>query len=746
MTTSVSQPRDGTARGLLQHLRSRLEAPQSTRGGKEGCFRDLEAQLREGTFGTKPIDGPALSALPILLRLLDWRGSNRILAEALPHDNGVFDDAALFDVLARLGLPSRRWRHSITALDSRLCPVAVIRRDGRVDIVTAVKGKAADLVSAEGERRQVQLSDLSGTAVTFNRGNDGIDESKLENSFLGDLVWRLRGSFGLLVFLTLLVNLVSLVSPFAMMAIYDSVIPARAFDTLLAVVIGVSIAALLEIVLRSIKARLIGFLSGRIDFLVSTHVFAKLLSLPFEMTATLPTGAQVSKLTQFENLRELFSGPLLAIALELPFILLVVIGLLVLAPQLMIGPVLVAFLFLVVGAAVLPALRRRSNEAGRLAAERQTLLLDTFAHMRAIRAARATDQWYKGVEAASAAATLAQKRAAYLSSLLQSLAQMAIPLAGVATITFGSALVFAGQLTIGGLVAGMMLVWRLLGPLQQLFLTTIRLSEIAQSLKQLDQFMALRPEGSGALVFPWQKQISGELKLTDVGYRYPRASEPALIGINIVVQPGEFVAVMGSSGAGKSTLLRLILGLVQPQAGTVSLDGVNLRQFDPAAARAAIGYVPQSATFFEGSIVQNMRLAAPGVPLSDIRSALTEVGALDLIEQLPDGLDTQMSDANHSNLSEGLMQSLALARALLRQPRLLLLDEPAQALDPKLDAALMATLKSLKGKTTIIMVTHRPSHAAMADKVAVIDRGRFIGIAPPDQVLPKLERMLGDVA
>ncbi|MBY0362244.1 MAG: ATP-binding cassette domain-containing protein [Phreatobacter sp.] len=746
MTSSVSRPRDGTARGLLQHLRSRLEAPESARGGQDGFYRALEEQLRDGAFGTGPMEGPALSALPILLRLLDWRGSNRVLAEALPHDGGVFDDIALFDVLARLGLPTRPWRHSLAALDTRLCPVAIIRPDGAVDIVTAIDGAMADLISAEGLRRQVPLSSLSGDALTFEKGSSAPGETQASRSFLGDLVWRLRGSLGLLLFLTMLINLVSLVSPFVMMAIYDSIIPARAFDTLVAVVIGVLIAALLEVVLRSVKARIVGFLSGRIDFLVSTHVFAKLLSLPFEMTATIPTGAQVSKLNQFENLREVFSGPLLAIALELPFILLVVIGLLVLAPQLMIGPLVVAVLFLVVGIAVLPALRRRSSEAGRLAAERQAMLLDTFSHMRAIRAARAVDQWRRNLEAASAAATLAQKRVVYLSSLLQSLAQMAVPLAGVATITFGTALVFAEQLTIGGLVAGMMLVWRLLGPLQQLFLTAIRLSEIAQSLDQLNQFMALRPEGSGALVFPWQKQISGELKLTDVGYRYPRASEPAVVGVNIVVQPGELVAVMGSSGAGKSTLLRIILGLIQPQGGTVSLDGVNLKQFDPAAARAAIGYVPQAATFFSGSIIQNMRLAAPAVPLGDIKTVLAEVGALETIELLPEGLDTQMSDANHSSLSEGLRQSLALAQALLRQPRLLLLDEPAQALDPKLDAALVATLKNLKGKTTVIMVTHRPSHAALADKVAVVDRGRVIGLAPPEQVLPKLERMLGDVA
>lgn len=692
------------------------------------------------------MDGPALSALPVLLRLLDWRGSNRVLAEALPHDGGVFDDIALFDVLARLGMPTRPWRHSLTALDTRLCPVAIIRRDGRIDIVTSIDGGTADLVSAEGLRRQAPLSSLSGDALTFARDNGVTGESQNNRSFLGDLVWRLRGSLGLLLFLTLLINLVGLVAPFVMMAIYDSVIPARAFDTLLAIVIGVLIAALLEVVLRSVKARIVGFLSGRIDFLVSTHVFAKLLSLPFETTATIPTGAQVAKLNQFENLREVFSGPLLAIALELPFMLLVVIGLLVLAPQLMIGPLLVAVLFLAVGAAVLPALRRRSAESGRLAAERQAMLLDTFSHMRAIRAARAVDQWGRSLEAASAAATLAQKRVVYLSSLLQSLAQMAVPLAGVATITFGTALVFSEKLTIGGLVAGMMLVWRLLGPLQQLFLTAIRLSEIAQSLNQLNQFMALRPEGSGAPVIPWQRQISGELKLTDVGYRYPRASEPAVVGVNLVVQPGELVAVMGSSGAGKSTLLRIILGLIQPQGGTVYLDGVNLKQFEPAAARAAIGYVPQAATFFQGSIIQNMRLAAPAVPLADIRSALAGVGALEAIELLPEGLETPIADADHNILSEGLRQSLALAQALLRQPRLLLLDEPAQALDPKLDAALVSTLKSLKGKTTMIMVTHRPSHAALADKVAVIDRGRVIGVGSPDQVLPKLERMLGDVA
>lgn len=251
------------------------------------------------------------------------------------------------------------------------------------------------------------------------------------------------------------------------------------------------------------------------------------------------------------------------------------------------------------------------------------------------------------------------------------------------------------------------------------------IAEIWSVGRQIDQLMEL-PEESRVTYRARPKAVApSQLTLTNVQYRYPGGTEPAIRGLNLVVEPGELLGVVGQSGSGKSTILRIMQGLLRPQAGLVALNGVNLRQLSLDAVREQVGFVRQVPVFFHGTVAQNLRLAAPGATDDRIFEILQELGLVQLIEALPHGLDTRLSEVSRTRLSQGARQALSVARVMLSQRNVLLLDEPEQGLDPGLDAALMRAIEFRRRQSTIVMVSHRPSHLAICDRVLDLDRGQI---------------------
>ena len=468
--------------------------------------------------------------------------------------------------------------------------------------------------------------------------------------------------------------------------------------------------------------------------------------MPLEMTATLPVGAQLAKLRQFESVRDVFVGPIVSIGLELPMVILLTIALFLIGGPLALVPICIAGLFVALAAATLPGLRRASVAAARIASERQNLLLDTFAQMREIRTNGCAGPWLRRLDTVMAQSAAAQRDVSFRTAALMSTVGAAGPLAGVATIAVGAVRAMDGAMTIGALVASMLVVWRVLAPLQQLFATSIRYSEIAQSFRQLDMFMHMKGEPRQSPPMLARPDSLGELRFVDVTFRYPGAHELALQGVTFTAQPGEMVAVTGDASSGRTTLVRLALALHRPQHGAVLLDGLNLRQHDPRTQRAAIGYVPQSPVLFRGTIMENLRLAAPGATREEIAIACGRTRILKAILAMPEGFDTPIAALKRERLSASFRQSFALAQALLRQPKVLVLDEPGAAFDVAAEDAFTEQLESLRGVATILLVTRRLRHAAIADSILVLNRGRMAAFGPAEAVLRQLRKAGRDAA
>jgi ATP-binding cassette subfamily C protein/ATP-binding cassette subfamily C protein LapB len=410
-----------------------------------------------------------------------------------------------------------------------------------------------------------------------------------------------------------------------------------------------------------------------------------------------------------------------------------------LAGKLALVPIVLAVVYVVLGWLLLGATRRRVAELSRTRTTRQGLLLETVKRLRGIRCIRVEDSWLERLRAVSADTAVAGYAVTQIANLSHAIAHFLMMIAGLAAVTLGSLEVMTGDLSVGALIASMLLTWRVLAPLQATFLALPRLHQLIDTTRRLNRLMALPTEMVGG-----QARRLGELRgrvtLAGITHRYGTASEPALISVSCDVQPGDVVAICGPSGAGKTSLLKAIAAMYQPLAGTILFDGIDIRQFDPRELRRSRAYVPQVCQLFRGTIAQNLRLGAPTASADELIEAAAQAGVLDDILAMPEEFDTRIGDQELNRLPLSMQQRLALARAYLKNAPVLLLDEPANSLDADGDRALIDQIKRLRGRSTTFLVTHRPSHMRLADRVLVLEGGRLRFSGTSAEVLAAMPR------
>ena len=498
---------------------------------------------------------------------------------------------------------------------------------------------------------------------------------------------------------------------------------------------GVAIAS--EIALRVHRSKFVAYIGARVENIVATSTFAKLLGLPSIMTESAPIGTQVSRLKEFDVIKGLFSSTLVNVVLEMPFVLLFIAVIAAIGGYLALIPVAMMILFFVIAAIMIPATKRRVTRSTKARAKRHGFLVETLTNLRTIKQTASEESWLNRFRDISADTAYAQFKSSQVSFLLQSMAQAIMLGSGVATIGFGVIKVIDGEMSIGALIATMALIWRVLSPLQNLFLTLTRLEYTLNSIKQINALMKLKSEANPNPDNLSQREYVGHIMFDRVSFRYRQGSEPALLGTSFEVQPNEMLAIAGPNASGKSTIVKIILAMYQNQAGQIIIDGMDIRQINPITLRQNVAYVPQEARFFHGTIAQNLRLSHPTASDEELFEACELANLTNDINQMPDTLETRIGDQNIHGMASGFKQRLSLARAFLKKAPILLLDEPAQTLDFEADKAFIDSLKKLKGTCTIIMISHRPSHIKLCDKVLSMENGMVVSLGSPDELYPQ---------
>ena len=548
--------------------------------------------------------------------------------------------------------------------------------------------------------------------------------------FLPELL-RQRGAFTHVVVAGLLLHLVALVTPLFFQVVIDKVLVHNSADTLVVLGVGVSVAVAFESLIGFLRNTLLVHVTNKLDIRLSTRIFDHLVRLPIGFFETCPAGVLTKHMQQIEKVREFFTGRLLTTVLD-SWALLVFLPIMM-AYSLTMAGIVLGFSVLVASlvAAVMPWFRAELRRLYAAEGGRQALLVESLHGAATVKALALEPVFSRRWADASARSVTMQRRVSRVSISAQALIGLMEKLLTVAVVWVGAIKVFDGSLSVGELVAIQMLAGRVTGPLVQIVSLVSEFQQAALSVRMLGEIMNHPVEAASGQLRP---TLSGAFALQGASFSYPGASAPALEAIDLEVPPGSFVGVVGRSGSGKTTLLRLLQGMLRPSAGRVLFDGIDLREIDLAWLRRSLGVVLQESFIFKDSVRNNIAVTMPGIALAEVVEAAKLAGADEFIQRLPQGYDTPLEE-NATNLSGGQKQRLAIARALLTRPPILVFDEATSALDPESEAIVHRNMAAIARGRTVVAVSHRLSTLVGADLIVVLDGGRVVGAGRHPQLM-----------
>jgi ABC-type bacteriocin/lantibiotic exporters, contain an N-terminal double-glycine peptidase domain len=676
-----------------------------------------------------------------LLSALEWEGELVHVAESLPHFADGVDLTDLLNIMANLGYASSSLTLSPSRMDPRLLPCLYLPPEGMAMVL--VRAEDGHLVVFDSESRSYRTIPAPTARGIVHRFAPLSDEERARmeetpKNFVAAMLRRFTPLFARMLGASLVSNLLVLATPLFIKTVYDQYLPTGSSALLVSVLAGCLIAIVGDFSIRFVRAKMISYMGARLDHLLGLAIFRRLLMLPPAYTEQANSNAQIARLRDFEMVREFFTGPLATTLAEAPFIVVFLLVMALLGGPLVFVPLGAVALFVLGAWAVRPVVERRVRDATRASSRRQEFLVEALSSPRTIKEAGAAAVWNRRYRVLSGEAAIKSHRANRANTVVAATSQAMVVITGVLTLGWGVERVLIGEMTVGGLMASMIVVWWVLRPLQTGFSLAAQVERVQASITQINRLMQLRPERVQAPTIHAVPPLKGRVTLNNVSLRYSADADPAVLGLTFQAEPGEVVALIGPNGSGKSTVLKLLLGLYRPQTGSVLIDDIDIRQLDPIELRRLIAYVPQQPDLYFGTVAQNLRLARPEATDEEMRWACSEAGLLNEIMDLPQQFDTRLGDGHTDRLPASFRQRLSLARAYLKRAPVTLLDEPASSLDFMSDRQLMMTLERMKGNSTVFLVTHRPSHLKLVDKIVVMVQGQIRMAGPAQQVLSRL--------
>ena len=533
-----------------------------------------------------------------------------------------------------------------------------------------------------------------------------------------------------------LINLFALALPLFTMNVYDRVVPNHAIETLWMLAIGVALVMVVDLLLRTMRGYFLDLASKRIDIKLSAQIMEKVLGLRME-ARPLSAGSFASNLRSFETVRDFIASASITALIDLPFVLIFV------AVIFWIGPLILVPLLAGISLVVLYAwltqsrLQELTESTFRASAMRNATLIESLVGLETIKGMGAEGLMQRRWEKTAAFLAVTGVKLRLLSSASVNVTQWTQQLVNVAVIITGVYLIANGELTMGGLIAATMLSGRVMAPLAQIAGLMTQYHNATTALTSLEEIMQRPVERPADANFLSRPKFQGDIEFRHVSFAYPEAGIGALHDVSFKIKAGEHVAVMGRIGSGKSTLQKLAMGFYQPLEGSVLIDGVDLRQLDPAELRQQVGFVPQEAMLFYGTLRENLVL---GHPQADDEAVLRAANFANLTEYVnlhPQGFDMQIGERGES-LSGGQRKAVALSRAVIHNPPILLLDEPTGSMDHATEVWVKKQLAEFSKGKTMLMVTHRTSLLDMVDRIIVVDGGKIVADGARDQVIEAL--------
>ena len=732
---------------------------ESNRSALLSMEEDDQAPVAEDVDG-QPIDeawvmprrlqdvaDPILACLVQLTACLERPRSAEALAAGLPLEDGRLTPGLAVRALERAGLVAGLARRSLQDVSEPVLPCILF-----------LKGRRACLLLAfEGEEALISLPDTGGGEVRIAKADLQTDHTgyvlfakparRLEptakaasktgerNWFWGTIAeaWPIYAEVALAA---LMINLFALASPLFVMNVYDRVVPNQAIETLWALSLGVVTVFLFDFVLRTLRGYFVDTAGKAADVKLASRIFAHVLGIKMSAKPG-SAGAFANNLREFETLRDFFTSATLVAVIDLPFIFLFVGIVWLIGGPIALVPAVAIPIVIMIGLLIQLPLRRVTRTTFREAARKHGLLIESINGLETIRATVAEGSvqrlWEDAVDATATSTT----KARFFATIGINAASLAQNLTTVGIVIYGVHRIGEGLLTVGALVACTIITGRAMAPLGQVAGILTRYHQARAAYHALSELMALPVERPRDKQFLHRPGIQGRIAFKDVSFSYPGEQIRALDGVSLTIEAGERVALIGRVGSGKTTIEKLLLGLYDPDDGAVLIDGTDLRQIDPVDLRRDVGAVMQDITLFQGTLRDNITLGAGHVDDDRVLEAARLSGVDAFAARHPLGYDMEVGERG-AHLSGGQRQGVAVARALLQDPPILLFDEPTSAMDNSAENRLKRQLESILPGKTLILVTHRTSLLSLVDRLIVMDGGKVVADGPKEEVLSAL--------
>ncbi|MBR2514798.1 MAG: type I secretion system permease/ATPase [Halomonas sp.] len=680
--------------------------------------------------------------------------SSEALKAGLPLEQGKLIPSVFGRAASRAGLTARIVKSNLSALNPALFPAILLLEPGRACVLLGLdlKQQKARVIFPELSEAglEVPLEELysgySDEAIYVrpkfrvdSTSEPGVKKRRDQHWFWG-VIRENRRLYRDIVLGSVAINMFALAMPLFVLNVYDRVVPNQATETLWVLALGIFIVLCFDLALRLMRSSFVDLAASRADVKLSSSIMAKVLGMRLEERPA-STGSFTATLQSFESVRAFIGSATVVGIVDLPFVLLFAAIIALINPWLVL-PVLVGIVFVLLYAlAAQGKLHELSQTTWEVGAQRNALLVESVSQLENVKALRAESRIQRHWEKASAFLSRTGAQLRLVSTSVSNVAQWAQHSVAVCVIIVGVYQIIEGNLTQGGLIAAYMLSSRAMAPISQAAALLAQYHQSSTALEALNNVMGKQVERHEGKAYVEKNSVAGSIRLDKVTLRYPDEEREALRDVSISIKAGEKVALLGRIGCGKSSLNKLLLGFYQPTSGAVLIDNVDIRQLDPLQLRRHIGYVPQDVSLFAGSLRDNIVAGGGSDRVDDdaLLRAIEIAGLESLVNNHPNGIDLQVGERGQA-LSGGQKQAVAIARAMVQDPPILLLDEPTSSMDNASEEAFKANLTKVAAGKTILVVTHRTSLLSLVDRIVVMDGGKVVADGPRDTVVEALRK------
>ncbi len=696
---------------------------------------------------TLSADDPLMKCLVLLTRFMNRPFSEETLSAGLPLVDGKLTPALFERAAERAGLSAKVAARDLAKLSPLVLPVVVLLKDGRACILKAVKPEGQceivdpDTGGVQESSIEALQKEYTGHVILvrqqlqFDSRTEHSAVPRIEHWFWG-VVRQAWPIYGEVLLGSLLINLFALAMPLFIMNVYDRVVPNDTAETLWAMAIGVFIVLAFDLTMRMLRSYLVDIAGKRIDVILSANIFERAMGMRMEVRPA-SVGSFASNMHEFESFREFITSATITALVDLPFVLLFIAVIFWVGGAVGYVPLLAVPLIIAIGIMLQRPLGEIIQLTFRYAAQKQGLLIESLSTIETVKALSAEGALQRKWEQLVGTGARLGIKARTLSSAIINISLTVQQLTSVAVVVLGVYLIAERELTVGALVACTILTSRALAPLGQVAGLMTRYHQSIAALRTLQNIMQLPVERPANKSFVQRPHFRGDIEFRNVTFSYPGQKTPALSNVSFRLAAGDRVGLIGRIGSGKSTVERLVLGLYKPTSGSILIDGVDINQIDPATLRRNIGYVPQDVVLFYGTVKENILFAAPYADDTALVRAADIAGVTEFVHPSAQGFDLHIGERGEG-LSGGQRQTVAIARSLLLDPPVLIMDEPTNSLDNRSEENFKGKLDKALGGKTFLLVTHRASLLTLAPRLIVLDNGKIVADGPKEQVMQAL--------